>query len=68
MIGNLQIGRRELMASAVGAAAFGLQALGADGAIETFVYVRSYTKDPPGGGSSNPVGLSVSGSIQTAAH
>ncbi len=24
-----------------------------------FVYVGSYTKDPPGGGSSNPVGLSV---------
>ena len=25
----------------------------------TFVYVGSYTKDPPGGGSNNPVGLSV---------
>jgi 6-phosphogluconolactonase len=26
---------------------------------EIFVYVGSYTKDPPGGGSNNPVGLSV---------
>jgi 6-phosphogluconolactonase (cycloisomerase 2 family) len=59
MIGNPKIGRRELMAGAVGAAAFGLQASGADGAVQTFVYVGSYTKNPPGGGSSNLVGLSV---------
>jgi 6-phosphogluconolactonase (cycloisomerase 2 family) len=25
----------------------------------TYVYVGSYTKDPPGGGSNNPIGLSV---------
>ena len=33
------------------------RAAGASGAI--FVYVGSYTKDPPGGGSNNPVGISV---------
>ena len=59
MIGNPEISRRELTAGAVGAAAFGLRALGADAAAETFAYVGSYTKNPPGGGSSNPVGLSV---------
>ncbi len=32
-------------------------AAGASGS--TFVYVGSYTKDPPGGGSNNPIGLSV---------
>jgi hypothetical protein len=32
---------------------------GAGASGSTFVYVGSYTKDPPGGGSNNPVGLSV---------
>ena len=34
-----------------------VRAAGAPG--EGFVYVGSYTKDPPGGGSNNPVGISV---------
>ena len=34
-----------------------LKAAGTSGSI--FVYVGSYTKDPPGGGSNNPIGLSV---------
>jgi hypothetical protein len=33
------------------------RAAGASGPM--FVYVGSYTKDPPGGGNNNPVGLSV---------
>ena len=36
----------------------------ADTSGPMFVYVGSYTKDPPGGGSNNPIGLSVSGSIR----
>ena len=31
----------------------------ADKAGPMFVYVGSYTKNPPGGGSNNPIGLSV---------
>jgi 6-phosphogluconolactonase len=31
----------------------------ADTAGPMFVYVGSYTKNPPGGGSNNPIGLSV---------
>ena len=31
----------------------------ADAGKPTYVYVGSYTKDPPGGGSNNPIGLSV---------
>jgi 6-phosphogluconolactonase len=31
----------------------------ADAGKPTYVYVGSYTKNPPGGGSSNPIGLSV---------
>lgn len=31
----------------------------ADTGKPTYVYVGSYTKDPPGGGSNNPIGLSV---------
>jgi 6-phosphogluconolactonase len=31
----------------------------ADANKPTYVYVGSYTKDPPGGGSNNPIGLSV---------
>ena len=58
-----EIGRREaLCAGALSVASLMLpvataQAGGSSGPI--FVYVGSYTKDPPGGGSNNPVGLSV---------
>jgi 6-phosphogluconolactonase len=58
-----EIGRRDaLCAGALGVAGLMLpvaaaQAAGSSGL--TFVYVGSYTKDPPGGGSNNPVGLSV---------
>jgi 6-phosphogluconolactonase len=31
----------------------------ADAGKPIYVYVGSYTKDPPGGGSNNPIGLSV---------
>ena len=58
-----EISRRcVLVAGALGIASSVLpiavgRAADASGAI--FVYVGSYTKDPPGGGSNNPVGLSV---------
>jgi 6-phosphogluconolactonase len=56
---QFEISRRHLLA--IGAASLMLpaasQAAGKPGA--TFVYVGSYTKDPPGGGNNNPVGLSV---------
>jgi 6-phosphogluconolactonase len=54
------IGRRQFIAAgAAGASMIALQALAADKAEPTFVYVGSYTKNPPGGGSGNPIGLSV---------
>jgi len=31
----------------------------AESSKPTYVYVGSYTKNPPGGGSNNPIGLSV---------
>jgi 6-phosphogluconolactonase len=34
-------------------------AFAADAGKPTYVYVGSYTKNPPGGGSNNPIGLSV---------
>jgi 6-phosphogluconolactonase (cycloisomerase 2 family) len=54
--------RRVLAAAALGAAGLVLpievgRAAAASGPM--FVYVGSYTKDPPGGGNNNPVGLSV---------
>jgi 6-phosphogluconolactonase len=54
--------RRVLTAGALGVASLVLpvaagQAVGASGPM--FVYVGSYTKNPPGGGSNNPVGISV---------
>jgi len=53
--------RRVLAAGALGVVGLVLpiavgQAADASG---LFVYVGSYTKDPPGGGSNNPIGLSV---------
>jgi 6-phosphogluconolactonase len=54
------IDRRHLMSAAVVSAMLqGRAAKAAEAAGPIFVYVGSYTKDPPGGGSSNPVGLSV---------
>src|SRR5215470_3626250 len=54
--------RRVLTAGAVGVASLALP-IGVGRAADTsgpmFVYVGSYTKYPPGGGSNNPVGLSV---------
>jgi 6-phosphogluconolactonase len=54
--------RHALTAGALGVASLVLpvaagQAAGGSGPM--FVYVGSYTKDPPGGGSNNPIGLSV---------
>jgi 6-phosphogluconolactonase len=54
--------RRVLTAGALGIASLVLpvvagRAVGASGPM--FVYVGSYTKNPPGGGSNNPIGLSV---------
>jgi 6-phosphogluconolactonase (cycloisomerase 2 family) len=54
--------RRVLTAGAGGVASLALPiAVGraADTSGPMFVYVGSYTKNPPGGGSNNPVGLSV---------
>jgi 6-phosphogluconolactonase len=54
----LQVGRRRFIAAgAVGATMIAVPGIAAP--EQTFVYVGSYTKDPPGGGSNNPVGLSV---------
>jgi 6-phosphogluconolactonase len=57
-----RMSRRTMIALALSAAALAapfrtLHARDAGGA--TYVYVGSYTKDPPGGGSNNPLGLSV---------
>ena len=58
-----EISRRHVLAAgAVGVACLALPiAVGhaADTSGPMFVYVGSYTKNPPGGGSNNPVGLSV---------
>ena len=37
------------------------QSQAADAGKPTYLYVGSYTKNPPGGGSNNPIGLSVFG-------
>ena len=58
-----EISRRHVLAAgAVGVACLALPiAVGhaADTSGPMFVYVGSYTKNPPGGGSNNPVGLSA---------
>ena len=54
--------RRVLAAGGVGVASLVLPIVAgraADPPGPMFVYVGSYTKNPPGGGSNNPVGLSV---------
>jgi 6-phosphogluconolactonase len=60
-ISGTEISRRHLMiagaASVAGVLSSTVFAQG--GELESFVYVGSYTKDPPGGGSENPEGLSV---------
>jgi 6-phosphogluconolactonase len=56
------IERRKVLADgAAGATLLAMPgaALAADAGKPTYVYVGSYTKDPPGGGSNNPIGLSV---------
>jgi 6-phosphogluconolactonase len=54
------IGRRQFIAAgAAGATAIALPTLAPGESEQSFVYVGSYTKNPPGGGSNNPVGLSV---------
>jgi 6-phosphogluconolactonase len=59
-IDRARLGRRHVLAGGLGVAAFGFgTAMRAQEAKPTFVYVGSYTKNPPGGGSNNPVGLSV---------
>jgi 6-phosphogluconolactonase (cycloisomerase 2 family) len=59
-IDNSRLTRRQVLAGGVGIAAFGFGAVTRAQEVKPiFVYVGSYTKNPPGGGSSNPVGLSV---------
>jgi 6-phosphogluconolactonase len=56
------IERRKVLADgAAGATLLAMPgaALAADADKPTYIYVGSYTKDPPGGGSNNPIGLSV---------
>jgi 6-phosphogluconolactonase (cycloisomerase 2 family) len=55
--------RRAVLAASLAGAALlvqpGAAARAAAAGKPTYVYVGSYTKDPPGGGSNNPIGLSV---------
>jgi 6-phosphogluconolactonase len=56
----LRLNRRHLMAAGLVSAVLPVGTTqAADTAGPVFVYVGSYTKDPPGGGSNNPVGISV---------
>jgi 6-phosphogluconolactonase len=59
----VEISRRRMMAAgAVGVVSLVFPAAAgraADPSGSIFVYVGSYTKNPPGGGSNNPVGVSV---------
>jgi 6-phosphogluconolactonase len=55
-----QVSRRQFIAAgAVGATMIAFRTLAAGEVEPTFAYVGSYTKNPAGGGSNNPVGLSV---------
>jgi hypothetical protein len=58
-----EVGRRQVLAcGALGVASLAFPAAvgqAADTSGPMFVYVGSYTKNPPGGGSNNLVGLSV---------
>jgi 6-phosphogluconolactonase len=53
-----KLARRQVLAGGIATLGFAA-AIRAQEAKPTFVYVGSYTKSPPGGGSNNPVGLSV---------
>jgi 6-phosphogluconolactonase len=56
----LEISRRHLLAlSLAGLALSAASTMAFARSSPTFVYVGSYTKDPPGGGSNNPEGISV---------
>jgi 6-phosphogluconolactonase len=60
---SLRIERREMLAAGLSGATLmvltSATTWAADAGKPTYVYVGSYTKKPPGGGSNNPVGLSV---------
>jgi 6-phosphogluconolactonase len=59
-IENTRLARRQVLVGGVGVAAFGFGGvMRAQDAKPIFVYVGSYTKNPPGGGSNNPIGLSI---------
>jgi 6-phosphogluconolactonase len=59
-IDSATVTRRHVLAGGLGAAVFGFgTVMQAQETKPIFVYVGSYTKNPPGGGSNNPVGLSV---------
>jgi 6-phosphogluconolactonase len=51
-----KLARRDVLAGGIATLGFAAQA---QEAKPTFVYLGSYTKNPPGGGSNNPIGLSV---------
>lgn len=56
----MSIDRRQFMVAAAGASAIlAFPELASGRTMARYAYVGSYTKDPPGGGSDNPVGLSV---------
>ncbi len=56
---RFEISRRHLMAIAAASLMLPAAAQAAGKPEAIYAYVGSYTKDPPGGGSNNPVGLSV---------
>jgi 6-phosphogluconolactonase len=59
-IDGAKLARRHVLAGGLGVAALGIgTAMRAQEAKPTFIYVGSYTRNPPGGGNDNPVGLSV---------
>jgi 6-phosphogluconolactonase len=59
-IDRARLTRRHVLVGGLGVAAFGFGTVTrAQDTKPTFAYVGSYTKNPPGGGSNNPVGLSV---------
>jgi 6-phosphogluconolactonase (cycloisomerase 2 family) len=55
--------RRKVLATGIAGATLllvpGVAPRAAEAGKPTYVYVGSYTKNPPGGGSNNPIGLSV---------
>lgn len=53
------LSRRRLISTAAAGLTLPAATAAAAASAPIFAYVGSYTKDPPGGGSNNPVGLSV---------